>query len=427
VWDGNTEGRDSIDVSLPFGAPEGSMVVYKISDELLTPEQIKVGTVFTAQPDNITVSADRVIWSEVMPYIHMVDYGSFLYNDNGDTEDYAYGTIFVVGVAGDFTDSLGIFIPSVGTYCMQGVPHFLDINSDTYHTLDNRFLPDTVVDKSYVDHENQKIVAQLENKLNRTDPVVYGTFSMNRQYDSEVGAHSSTLGQDNTASGYFSHAEGSSTVSSGNSSHTEGIITRATADASHAEGYDTTASGKYSHAEGQGTIASSEQSHAEGLGTDAEGAFSHAEGSHTTASGKAAHTEGSYTTASGESAHTEGSYTAAYGDYSHAEGKGTIASAATSHAEGKGTIASVDSQHVQGKFNVEDIGLKYAHIVGNGGGGDARSNAHTIDWYGNAWFRGDVLVGGTGQDDPEAEAVLTESQVKALINDAIGVIENGSY
>ena len=34
----------------------------------------------------------------------------------------------------------------------------------------------------------------------------------------------------------------------------------------------------------------------------------------------------------------------------------------------------------------------YAHIVGNGEE-SARSNAHTLDWSGNAWFAGKVTVG----------------------------------
>jgi hypothetical protein len=37
----------------------------------------------------------------------------------------------------------------------------------------------------------------------------------------------------------------------------------------------------------------------------------------------------------------------------------------------------------------------YAHIVGNGTSSSKRSNAHTLDWSGNAWFSGDVYVGST--------------------------------
>ena len=44
---------------------------------------------------------------------------------------------------------------------------------------------------------------------------------------------------------------------------------------------------------------------------------------------------------------------------------------------------------MQGKYNVLDSAGKYAHIVGNGDN-ITRSNAHTLDWDGNAWFAGSV-------------------------------------
>lgn len=59
-------------------------------------------------------------------------------------------------------------------------------------------------------------------------------------------------------------------------------------------------------------------------------------------------------------------------------------------AEGMSTIASSKYQHVQGKYNIEDSSNTYAHIVGNGTKITARSNAHTLDWSGNAWYAGTV-------------------------------------
>ena len=131
---------------------------------------------------------------------------------------------------------------------------------------------------------------------------------------------------------------------------------------SHAEGGDTTASGDYSHAEGSSTTASGSTSHAEGGSTTASGIKSHAEGYNTTASGEWSHAEGYYTTASGMSSHAEGFHTKASGNYSH----------------------------VQGKHNIDNSDGKYAIIVGNGTSDTARSNAHTLDWEGNAWFSGTV-------------------------------------
>ena len=111
--------------------------------------------------------------------------------------------------------------------------------------------------------------------------------------------------------------------------------------------------------------------------------------------------------------------TEASGYMSHAEGNLSIASGDMSHAEGYGTIAKSNFQHVEGQYNIEDSTNKYAHIVGNGSG-NARSNAHTVDWDGNAWYQGNVYVGGTSQDDASQLATTTfvEEKVAALVNSA---------
>ena len=168
---------------------------------------------------------------------------------------------------------------------------------------------------------------------------------------------------------------------------------------SSAIGYDVEASGYASHAEGSKTTASSDYSHAEGNSTAASGMFSHAEGSTTTASGMSSHTEGDSTTASGDYSHAEGNNTTASGYASHTEGSTTTASGVSSHAEGYGSKASSQFQHVQGKYNIEDKDRKYAHIVGNGAGDAKRSNAHTLDWQGNAWYSGKVTTGAAPVED----------------------------
>ena len=180
---------------------------------------------------------------------------------------------------------------------------------------------------------------------------------------------------------------------------------------SHAEGDRTTASGVISHAEGQKTIASYW--------------YSHAEGQLTTASGMASHAEGSNTKASGDYSHAEGYMTTASKRYSHAEGSGTTASGDQSHAEGLGVTARRRSQHAQGEYNILDtIGNDsnrgtYAHIVGNGTADNARSNAHTLDWSGNAWFAGDVYVGSTSgtNKDSGSKILATQDYVDTKISE----------
>ena len=168
-------------------------------------------------------------------------------------------------------------------------------------------------------------------------------------------------------------------------------------------------------------IASGMYSHAEGDSTEASGSSAHAEGYETEASGKYSHVEGSWSKATNNSAHAEGYETEASGKYSHSEGRWSEATNEAAHAEGMYTIARGKYSHAQGKYNIEDTSETYAHIVGNGTSKTSRSNAHTIDWDGNAWFAGDVYVGstsGTNKDEGSKklateEFVTTEISIKA--------------
>lgn len=139
------------------------------------------------------------------------------------------------------------------------------------------------------------------------------------------------------------------------------------------------------------------------------GEYAWAEGQGTIARGWGSHAEGNNTIASGESSHAEGSYTTASEIQSHAEGYNTTASGQISHAEGRGTVAQGKNQHVQGIYNIEDT--TSAHIVGNGGNNYSRSNAHTLDWQGNAWFAGDVYTGSTsGTNKDEGSKILATKE-----------------
>lgn len=165
-----------------------------------------------------------------------------------------------------------------------------------------------------------------------------------------------------------------------------------------------TLTGQHSHAEGYLIEASGESSHAEGYQTQASGAYgSHAEGMSTVASGQRAHAEGNVTKATGHNSHSEGQMTTASGAQSHAEGSGTTANELASHSEGLETIASRIAQHVEGQYNIDDgANSTKLHIVGNGTSNEARSNAHTLDESGNAWYAGDVYIGSTSGTNKDA-------------------------
>lgn len=207
--------------------------------------------------------------------------------------------------------------------------------------LINSTASDTAAAQSTAD--NAKALAEaantgLENKLDSDTPSGTGALSLNRKAGTTVGAYSVAVGYDCTASG----------------------------EGSFAQGGECEALGKYSHAEGLACKSRSLYSHSENAGCSAYGAASHA----------------------------EGWYTVANGTSSHTEGHNTKTEAGNAHAEGMLTTAASENQHVQGRCNVIDTEGKYAHIVGNGSGttesNAVRSNAHTLDWDGNAWFAGTV-------------------------------------
>lgn len=174
---------------------------------------------------------------------------------------------------------------------------------------------------------------------------------------------------------------------------------------------------------------------------EATGEYAVAQGNDTKATGANSHAEGGATVASGNGAHAEGIITEASGYCAHSEGNETIASGANSHAEGFGTIAAGAYQHVEGIYNIPDSSNDFLHIVGNGMTEDSRSNAYTLDRFGNGRFGADVYAWGEEKLATEAYVNevasgggtgggLTEAEVNNLINTAlnkIGIAEDGEY
>ena len=227
------------------------------------------------------------------------------------------------------------------------------------------------------------------------------------------------------AIGAYSHAEGQGTKATGHRSHAEGSHTIAFGDTSHAEGAETKAVGQTSHAEGISTVAYGNGSHAEGGGTNYMGC---------TISGEA--NSLTYTMNDAVSfelntiVYCEGRYAKIVSidrinktitvdntlnpnhalNNTHIKHYTSVAAGEYSHVEGLNNIAVGNQQHVQGKYNTPDIESIYAHIIGNGTNDYSRSNAHTVDWNGNAWYSGEIFVGGTRQ----SEGTMLAHQSKIL-------------
>lgn len=272
------------------------------------------------------------------------------------------------------------------------------------------------------------------------------------------GACSHTEGYETTAESHSGHAEGYQTKAIGQAAHAEGYQTKATEQAAHAEGEGTIATlrgqhvqgkynkidseNKYAHITGWGNNENSRQNihtlDTEGnawfkgtvksgenfLATEAfvQEEIKKAEGLDLSKeAGKIAegyigaeifniYKGNNKNIATGNYSHAEGQNTVANGQASHVEGYKNVADGFDTHAEGYYTVASGDVQHVEGRYNIEDKGKydisgeknpnaqvkygKYAHIVGNGTAKEKRSNAHTLDWDGNAWYQGDIYSGG---------------------------------
>ena len=265
----------------------------------------------------------------------------------GVDEQYLFGNTSLLGYSNSSGDDTIPFLVVVGRWGNTNA----DQKSLKILTNDTSSASHTI-SISRIEIDYKKIPPYYLDTLHRSGKLIHkGT-----------GQGGIVIGMATDASGEGSIAEGECTIASGYASHAEGGITTASGMASHAEGEKSTASNRNSHAEGYMTTAGGQSSHAECYKTTASGTASHAEGYTTTASGSASHAEGQLATASGKG----------------------------SHAEGMCTTASAQYQHVQGMYNIEDTEGKYVHIVGNGTSDTDRSNCHTLDKEGNAWYSGNV-------------------------------------
>lgn len=279
--------------------------------------------------------------------------------------------------------------------------------------------------------------------------------------------YSHAEGYNTTASHSYSHAEGDSTTASGYASHAEGADTIASSSYSHAEGYDTTASGYASHASGAHSQARGSYSSAMGLNVIAQLSDQKVSGRYNIPSSidkyvvtTDVHTKrfqsnniyylwrrGSVKIAS-EYGVDNGQFTlinpiTITGDeiktnLSQYIGYYTIFTLDTSTSSRYHHMPSTDTSgsylaviqnfgmtsYNNYNYQIKDIPTVFVYsedtndkqkdiyIIGNGTSDTSRSNAHTLQMNGTAWFAGDVYVGSTSGTNKD------EGSVKlATIND----------
>ena len=282
-----------------------------------------------------------------------------------------------------------------------------------------------------------------------------------------LGNYSHAQGFNTTASGMATHAEGYSTIASGSYAHVEGYMSEAKGNESHAEGWLTYSIGHASHTEGVATYTIGQGAHAEGSGVvpdvlsptfptvkitsskansnqvtvdsvstnlmvgsllkynDKYGIVTRIDDTtHVTVQPTTDITKPNPLGALTNVTATILNGTTGYGWNSHAEGQITAAIGQASHSEGMRTVAVGRASHVEGKFNILDSANvlqadgTYVHIIGNGTSESARSNAHTIDWQGNAWFQGDVYTGSTSGTNKDSGSVRLAKTTEVVMKPA---------
>ena len=247
-----------------------------------------------------------------------------------------------------------------------------DINKQT---AENKCLVRLWASKTNVTGAKLKIKHKkpINDETFADDVKFWNSISMNRQKKSHIGPFSVAVGEHAEASAVYAIAMGNDVHARGVASISLGQQNLSQGDRSVTIGYGNRSLGGYSYSHGRFNLASAGYASATGYKTKATGLYATTSGVSTTASGSASIAEGNATTASGNN----------------------------SHAEGLGTTAQGQNQHVQGKYNIVDADNKYAHIVGNGANGTAKSNAHTLDWNGNGWYAGKLSQNGTPTEDKD--------------------------
>lgn len=244
---------------------------------------------------------------------------------------------------------------------------------------------------------------------------------------------STIQGQGTIASGFCAHAEGNQSTASGDDSHAEGYKTEASGDCSHAEGSFSKATGGNAHASGSSTVANRKAMNVIGECNIYDEVDYTKEASTTTVS----LSQSSY-------------YVAQNYSFSSSTGVFSLTNPITTNNLDSfigwyvSPLNSTDNlsyiyyiaattsttntyQVLMYKSNNKKVQRgQYVHVVGNGDSDAARSNAHTLDWSGNAWYQGNVYVGGTGQDDKEAKVLATQEYVQNYCNLPYITADNGT-
>ena len=112
--------------------------------------------------------------------------------------------------------------------------------------------------------QNKIVTANINNKMDKVNPIGSGSLSIGRDSSSTVGDYSSAVGTNVVASGYASHAEGHSCSATEHAAHSEGYNTKSIGVAAHSEGGATFSYANFAHTQNHGNKAAHQFSSASG-------------------------------------------------------------------------------------------------------------------------------------------------------------------
>lgn len=219
--------------------------------------------------------------------------------------------------------------------------------------LDEKYLPDSVA-------------KALSSKMRSTNPVGTGSFSMNRKADSEVGAYSTALGRNNVAADQHLTAMGRYNICPVYTTYLK-------------------RHGQNQHIN-RGVLYSSS----------------------ITMDGYTIVLDNSATTTVGELGNVYSSIGSFYFKYSSVDPN-------VYYYDGESSCTAAGINYTIWCNVVVVNRLECAVIVGNGTSDTERSNAHTLDWHGNAWYAG--TVEGTAMIVKSSTANSTK-KFKITVNDS---------
>lgn len=138
-WDGSTEGKDLV-------SPTENLTLIKISDELPKQEDLIGATLYLSDGNTIVITSDNIIST------------TDLYSVGDYTTTYLYG-VQALSVSDINFPSIGLYAATGDIYCTK-----LEMEQIIVHTIDEKFIPDSIIAQSDWDQRDETALDFIKNK-----------------------------------------------------------------------------------------------------------------------------------------------------------------------------------------------------------------------------------------------------------------------